>query len=95
MADYIGENDRVWLQSNRIELNAMTTPEFIEWLDCKFRPYAGKLIPPIEVMEHRLRQTTRRKLSQKLTEDILRDAESNVRSRKRSAGGKMPLPRRP
>ena len=53
----------------------MTTPEFIEWLDCKFRPYAGKLIPPIEVMEHRLRQTTRRKLSQKLTEDILRDAE--------------------
>ena len=24
-----------WLQTHRVELNAMTTPQFIEWLDAK------------------------------------------------------------
>lgn len=30
-----GEHWREWLQTHRIELNAMTTPEFIAWLDRK------------------------------------------------------------
>jgi hypothetical protein len=32
-----------WLQTHRIELNAMTTPQLIEWLDEKLAPYEGKL----------------------------------------------------
>jgi hypothetical protein len=38
VADYVlehedGEYWEEWLQTHRVELNAMTTPEFIEWLD--------------------------------------------------------------
>ena len=36
-----------WLQTNRVELNAMTTPQLIEWLDEKMAEHGdGKLIPP-------------------------------------------------
>ena len=36
-----------WLQTHRVELNAMTTPQLIEWLDRKMETFgAGKLIPP-------------------------------------------------
>jgi hypothetical protein len=36
VADYVreqGDNWEDWLQTHRVELNAMTTPQFIEWLD--------------------------------------------------------------
>ena len=37
VADYVREADdrdwEEWLQTNRVELNAMTTPQFIAWLD--------------------------------------------------------------
>ena len=41
VADYVRERGRrrhdweEWLQTHRVELNAMTTPQFIEWLDGK------------------------------------------------------------
>jgi hypothetical protein len=65
-----------WLQGHRVELNAMTSPQFINWLDDKMRPYnRGKVVPPEAVLKqtaHRLlEQETRRKLS----EQILRDAD--------------------
>lgn len=52
VADYVGERDDdeewdEWLQAHRVELNAMTTPQFIEWLDGKMADY-DKLIPPHE-----------------------------------------------
>ena len=45
-------NDRdEWLQSRRVELNAMITPQFIEWLDRKMAKHgAGKLIPPSDIL---------------------------------------------
>lgn len=52
IADYVleredGEYWDEWLQTHRVELNAMTTPEFIEWLDAKMVKHGdGKLIPP-------------------------------------------------
>jgi hypothetical protein len=37
VADYVrrrsDQNWEEWLQSHRIEINAMTTPQFIQWLD--------------------------------------------------------------
>src|SRR5207344_1832582 len=40
-----------WLQTHRVELNAMTTPELINWLDDKMQTYGdGKLIPPEDVL---------------------------------------------
>ena len=36
-----------WLQTHRVELNAMTTPQFIAWLDRKMAEHGdGKLVPP-------------------------------------------------
>ena len=39
-----------WLQTRRVELNAMTTPAFISWLDSKLTAHDGKLIPPDDVL---------------------------------------------
>jgi hypothetical protein len=37
-----------WLQSHRVELNAMTTPEFIAWLDDKMAAHGdGKLVASV------------------------------------------------
>ena len=41
VAEYVPETDKRWLQRKRIELNAMTTPQFLEWLDRKFEPYCA------------------------------------------------------
>ena len=38
-----------WLQTHRVELNAMTTPQLIDWLDGKMEPYE-KLVPPDEAI---------------------------------------------
>src|SRR5262245_54820539 len=44
-----------WFQTNRIEVNAMTTPQFIEWLDDKMADY-DKLVPPVDVIENELEE---------------------------------------
>lgn len=47
VADYVEPYWREWLQTNRVELNAMTTPQFIQWLNLKMEQYGnGKIIPP-------------------------------------------------
>ena len=55
VADYIDPHWRKWLQEHRVELNAMDTPQFLEWLDAKMAPYEKKLIPPQPVIFTRLR----------------------------------------
>jgi hypothetical protein len=84
VADYVIERDNNsgddqiwedWLQSNRVELNAMTTPQFIEWLDNKMAEYgSGKLIPPPDVLEAELVQCLDRTIRVDLTAEILREA---------------------
>jgi hypothetical protein len=71
VADYI-DDDEEWLQRNRIELNAMTTPQFLEWLDDKFRPYRGKLIPPDEALQERLDRELRAYVEGRITRAVLR-----------------------
>jgi hypothetical protein len=54
-ADYLSEKWREWLQTKRVELNAMTSPQFIQWLDSKMAEHdRGKVIPPEEVLEDEL-----------------------------------------
>jgi hypothetical protein len=62
-----------WLQTHRVELNAMTTPQFIEWLDGKMAPY-GKLVPPLEVLEAELAERIEQKVRAAVTKRILREA---------------------
>jgi hypothetical protein len=63
-----------WLQTHRIELNAMTTPQFIAWLDGKMAAYY-KLIPPPEILESQLRERIENKVREAITERILREAK--------------------
>lgn len=82
VADYVikydDENDGEWadwLQSNRVELNAMTTPQFLNWLDNKMAKFGkGKLIPPDAVMENKLKESAISKIRDKVEEKILREA---------------------
>ena len=62
-----------WLQTSRIELNAMTTPQFIAWLDGKLASY-GKLIPPEDVVADDLEAVLEEKVSAAVRERILREA---------------------
>jgi hypothetical protein len=64
-----------WLQTHRIELNVMTTPEFIAWLDAKMAKHGeGKLIPPDDVMAKELEDRLDEKVSEIVKERILREA---------------------
>jgi hypothetical protein len=77
VADYV--RDRVdedweeWLQTRRVELNAMTTPQFIQWLNEKLDGYE-KLIPPPEVLQAELGARIEQKVRVVVTERILREA---------------------
>jgi hypothetical protein len=82
VADYVleredfapsGETWADWLQTHRVELNAMTTPQFIAWLDRKMADY-DKLIPPPEVLTDELDERIEEKLRAAITERILREA---------------------
>jgi hypothetical protein len=80
VASYVLEHDRGeywedWLQRRRVELNAMTTPEFIEWLDTKMAEHgAAKLIPPDDVIVDELERRLEAKMRATITERILREA---------------------
>jgi hypothetical protein len=84
VADYVleredlaptGETWEEWLQTHRIELNAMTTPQFIAWLDGKMAEHdVGKLVPPNEVIAAELDNRLETKVRSAMTERILREA---------------------
>ena len=83
VAEYVSERDDdddedwvEWLQTHRVELNAMTTPQLIEWLDDKMAEHGdGKLIPPEAVLEQEMADRIERKLRADITERILREAD--------------------
>src|SRR5262249_1312448 len=62
-----------WLQRHRVELNAMTTPQFIEWLDGKMAGY-DKLIPPPDILEAELNARIEEKVRAAVVDRILREA---------------------
>ena len=58
MAAYVSDEARDWLRRHRVELNAMTTPQFIGWLDDKMAAFGnGKLVPPARVLTEDLSST--------------------------------------
>jgi len=72
MARSDGKKWEAWLQGHRVELNAMGTPEFIAWLDCKMEEHGnGRLVPPTNVMTERLRQATGAVVEEAVKEKLL------------------------
>ena len=80
VAAYIGEPWRKWLQGHRVELNAMTTPRFLAWLDGKMQQASGKLIPPLAVVADRLRDETRAVIRRRLVDEALLNARIDERT---------------
>jgi hypothetical protein len=80
VADYVLEHENGeywanWLQTQRVELNAMTTPEFIQWLDDKMDAHGAiKLIPPPDVIVAELETRLESNVRDAITERILREA---------------------
>lgn len=72
VADYVSYEWEDWLQSNRVELNAMTTPEFIQWLEDKMEEHGvGKVIPTADVLHKTLEVSTEKLIQQQVMESIL------------------------
>jgi hypothetical protein len=74
IADYVPPSDQIWLQDKRIELDAMTTPQFLRWINAKFESYS-KLIPPAQVMRERLEEKIRERLEERIRDEILEEAD--------------------
>jgi hypothetical protein len=82
VADYVrahanGAYWEDWLQTHRVELNAMTTPEFIAWLDRKMAKHGdGKLVPPDDVIAEELETRLADKVRKRVIDRILREANA-------------------
>ena len=74
VAKYIDGYWADWLQTHRVELNAMSSPAFIKWLDAKMAPYVDKVIPPKKVMWNALDDSVEAVVRETLTARILREA---------------------
>ncbi len=75
VADYVPDEWRDWLQHSRVELNAMSTPLFLRWLDAKFAAYGqGKLVPPAPVLGATFEQDVQSQVRRRLTDRILTEA---------------------
>lgn len=62
-----------WLRGQRVELNSMTSPAFLAWLDSKMKPYVkqGKLVPPHQILTERLKSFTSAALRREISAQIL------------------------
>jgi hypothetical protein len=75
IASYVPGHWQDWLRYHRVELNAMTTPQFIAWLNAKMAAFGnGKLVPPAAVLTDDLSDTLEHRLHRQITEQILREA---------------------
>lgn len=63
-----------WLQTKRVELNAMTTPQFLDWLDDKMAEYTEKVIPPSPVMRDFLTERTEAAVREQIAARLLAEA---------------------
>lgn len=76
-ADYVSPEERDWLRRHRIELNAMTTPQFLSWLDRKMEQFEPKkLIPPSGVIQEEFERELFSSVEGAVTEKILREARA-------------------
>jgi hypothetical protein len=73
---YDEENDTrwaEWLQNKRVELNAMTSPQFLSWLDRAIAPYSsGKLVPPEKVLKAEFKKHATFTIRENMLADLLK-----------------------
>ena len=80
VADYVknridGTDWTGWLQRKRFELNVMTMPQFIAWLDGKMEEHGVcKVVPPVDVVREQIRSDAEFNLRQAIQLQLLHDA---------------------
>ena len=80
VAGYIPPAWAEWLQGYRVELNAMSTPQFLGWLEEKIRAWdQGKVIPPEDVMLESLEQSLETQLGEIISAEILKQGRYQAR----------------
>lgn len=83
-AGYVSEDEREWLQGHRVELNAMTSPQFVRWLSEKFEEratVARKVVPRDEVVREQAESQARGALRKRETDELLRRHEAEIAAR--------------
>jgi hypothetical protein len=56
----------------------MSTPIFLQWLDDKMEKYGlGKMIPPDSILAQELHEKAREKLTQDITDKILKEQDAD------------------
>ena len=71
-SDSLDKVDKHWLQTNRVELNAMTSPQFVAWIEKKFDQYAcSKIVPQEDVLRGELKNKLTFQAREKIQEEIL------------------------
>lgn len=94
VASYVGENDREWLQDHRIELNAMTSPQFLRWLTQKFEQratVAKKVVPDETVLRQQAEEQARVALRRRAVEKLLKEHEARITYEVNSRVGELNL----
>jgi hypothetical protein len=75
-----GARWKVWLQTHRIELNAMSPRQMIEWLDEHVESHGElKLVSPPEVAEDRLHHSLVAVIEAQVAERVLYEARERIR----------------
>jgi len=82
--EYDSENDtqwQTWLQTQRVELNAMTSPQFIEWLDEAVAEHTtGKIIPPAQVLTETFSADLRTKVRDGMIAKLIKEHKVDQRT---------------
>lgn len=79
--DYDGDSKdwEEWLQTKRIELNAMSSPAFLRWLDRKMAEHdQGKVIPPDEILGEKLKEAASKEVRDRMVARILEEQDVNA-----------------
>lgn len=84
VASYIGDRDRDWLQTHRIELDAMTSPQFLAWLDAKMAEHGEsprKVVPTEAVIRQQAAAGAEAILRRRAVEEVLRAQSALIDAR--------------
>ncbi len=82
-ANYVTTSEREWLQDHRIELNAMTSPQFLQWLTDKFEAHATvaqKVVPDKTVLRHQAENHARAALRKRMVDKVLAEREVEIQA---------------
>ena len=107
VADYIRERDwqnkrnggndepnwEEWLQDNRVELNAMTSPQRVAWVERKFAAYnVAKVIPPENIARDLLVSHTKGAIAAQVEEEALQSKEQWIAEQIAARFAKIRIP---